>query len=747
MPYFFYNTTDASEIHGVNKMNHENKTREELVDEINKLQQEIAGLKKTREALQESDIKFKVAFESAKDAIFWADPETGLIINCNKAAEDLLEKKRGEIIGQHQTKLHPREKGEYYESVFKRHFEQKGAVDEEAEVIAKSGKIKPVHITASVTMVTGKPVIQGIFRDITERQKAFKALQQSEEKYKTLAENVNLGVYRSTVGPKGKFIEANTAMIRIFGYSSKDEFLALDVSDLYQDPEDRDSFNKKLLADGFVKDEELKLKKKDGTPIWCSDSAVAVRDEKGKVKYYDGIVENITERKQFEELQMALYKISEATHSTQSLEELFNSIHHIIDRLMPAKNFYIALYDKENGIINFPYFVDEFDETPTPRKLGKGITEYVIRTGQPLLASPEIFGELKKKKEVEVIGTPDVDWLGVPLKTQDRITGVLAVQTYTKGVRYSETDLDILRFVSDQVAMAIERKRAKDALEESEQRLSVFMDSAPDAFALFDSKLNLVEINNIGLKMMPLGTKKNGILGKHITELYPHIKDRKRYDKYQNVVKTGKPIAIDDVIIHPLFGDIHVAVSAFKVGEGLGLIVTDITERKQAEEKLRILATTDALTEVLNRGFGLLLFGKQLQLAKRNKAKLSICYIDVDGLKEVNDTYGHQEGDEVLKLVSNFLKETVREIDIVCRLGGDEFLIVLPQCPIDQALVAWGRIADKLTAFNVRETKPYIINLSRGFAEYDPKYEKTVDQLIAIADQEMYKHKHSKPTK
>jgi len=605
-------------------MEHEDKTKEQLINELNELQHRIAELEKAKtarrlaeEALQKSKEEFKLAFEDATDAIFWADPENGLITNCNKAAEILLEKKREEIVGCPQTAVHPPQKAEYYANVFKKHIEEKGAVDERAEIITKSGKIKPVHITASVTTVGGKPIIQGVFRDITER-------------------------------------------------------------------------------------------------------------------------------KQTEQLQVSIYKISEAAHSTDNLEELFRSIHDIIGELMPAKNLYIALYDKTTQTISFPYFIDELDETPAPRKLGKGLTEYVIRTEKPLLASPEVFKELKQRGDIEVLGTPDIDWLGVPLRISATIIGVLTVQSYSEGIRYSEEDVNILRFVSDQVAMAIERKRADEALRESEERRSVFMDSAPDAFALFDSKLNLVELNNVGVGMLPAGTNKEDVVGKHITALYPEIKEQERYVKYSEVVKTGKPMSVDDVILHPQFGKMHLSVNAFKVGEGLGLIITDITERKQAEMKLRMLATTDTLTEVLNRGFGLLLFGKQLQLAKRNKSKLSICYIDVDGLKEVNDTYGHQEGDEVLKLVGGFLKEAMREVDIVCRLGGDEFLLVLPQCSIDQTLTAWGRIAQKKADFNTKGIKPYKINLSRGFAEYDPDHEKTVDQLIATADQEMYKHKHLK---
>ncbi len=131
-------------------------------------------------------------------------------------------------------------------------------------------------------------------------------------------------------------------------------------------------------------------------------------------------------------------------------------------------------------------------------------------------------------------------------------------------------------------------------------------------------------------------------------------------------------------------------------------------------------------------------------MAKRESAKLSICYLDLDGLKEINDTYGHQEGDEALILVSKFLLQSLREADIVCRLGGDEFLIMLPYCPLEKAINVWERISRAVVSFNAKNEKPYIISLSRGFAEFGPESPRTVDQLIATADREMYKHKHSK---
>ncbi|MFH1563298.1 MAG: PAS domain S-box protein [Nitrospirota bacterium] len=139
--------------------------------------------------LAESEEKFRLTFENARDAIFLADPQTGLINNCNKAAELLLEKKREEIIGFSQTKVHPPEKAEAYADMFRKHIEHKGWAEDEAEVITKSGKIIPVLITATVTLIKEKPIIQGIFRDITEHKQADDNLKLHENR---LADLLNL---------------------------------------------------------------------------------------------------------------------------------------------------------------------------------------------------------------------------------------------------------------------------------------------------------------------------------------------------------------------------------------------------------------------------------------------------------------------------------------------------------------------------------------------------------------------------
>ncbi len=175
------------------------------------------------------------------------------------------------------------------------------------------------------------------------------------------------------------------------------------------------------------------------------------------------------DRRAAEELQRAIYEISEAAHLADNLQELFVSIHAVVSRLMEARNLYIALYDPVTDLISFPYWSDELDEQPKPRKPARGLTEYVLRSSRAMLVSPQRFEALRTEGEVEPIGAPSIDWLGVPLVVGESTIGVLVVQTYTEGARYGQRDQDILTFVSRQIAVAIERKRLEDRLRLSQR--------------------------------------------------------------------------------------------------------------------------------------------------------------------------------------------------------------------------------------------------------------------------------------
>jgi PAS domain S-box-containing protein len=153
-------------------------------------------------------------------------------------------------------------------------------------------------------------------------------------------------------------------------------------------------------------------------------------------------------------------------------------MHSILSELIYANNFYIALYDEREDLISFPYFVDETDTAPMPRKPGKGLTEYVLRTEKPALVTRAQMQQPPYNQEVEMIGADSVDWLGVPLMNNGHAFGVLAVQSYTEKIRFTEREQEILTFVSQHLATAIMRKRNEEALRLSEARYRSQVQSA-----------------------------------------------------------------------------------------------------------------------------------------------------------------------------------------------------------------------------------------------------------------------------
>jgi diguanylate cyclase (GGDEF)-like protein/PAS domain S-box-containing protein len=193
-----------------------------------------------------------------------------------------------------------------------------------------------------------------------------------------------------------------------------------------------------------------------------------------------------------------------------------------------------------------------------------------------------------------------------------------------------------------------------------------------------------------------------------------------------------------------VYTEIHIANLFDHEGRvaGFQTFVRNITERKQLEQEWRRLATTDGLTHVYNRRAGLSYLRKQLRLAASDQSTFTVCFVDLNHFKEINDRFGHQEGDEVLRIVSRLFRESLRETDIICRFGGDEFMVVLPCCPLENAGHFWNRIQERLARLNSGAAKEYRISLSRGFAEFDPQQPMSLDELIAAADRKMYENKN-----
>lgn len=169
----------------------------------------------------------------------------------------------------------------------------------------------------------------------------------------------------------------------------------------------------------------------------------------------------------------------------------------------------------------------------------------------------------------------------------------------------------------------------------------------------------------------------------------------------------------------------------------------EIEDRIRAEEKLKYFAAIDTLTGVYNRGMGLTFLENEMKAIRRKKESFSVCYIDVNGLKHVNDNFGHYEGDELLVLICKFIREVIREKDILCRLGGDEFFILLPNNKKEEAEEIIKKIILNIDIENEKRPRPYVISFSYGIVEVESDNNKSIDEIMQLADAKMYEYKQS----
>ena len=159
---------------------------------------------------------------------------------------------------------------------------------------------------------------------------------------------------------------------------------------------------------------------------------------------------------------------------------------------------------------------------------------------------------------------------------------------------------------------------------------------------------------------------------------------------------------------------------------------------KEKTKELEHYVSMDDMTNTYNRKMGLKMLKNYFILSKRHKNNLSICYVDIDGLKYVNDSFGHVEGDELIRDISEMLRASLRESDVVSRMGGDEFLIILPECGIEGAAKVMKRLRETIGLYNEVSQKNYRASVSFGISEFSPSNERTIKDLLAEADNKMY---------
>jgi PAS domain S-box-containing protein len=452
--------------------------------------------------LADTEAMFRLLFERSHDAIWLFDPQAAVFVDCNQAAVDLMRSNtKQKLLGTNPADLSPEFQSDGQRSRDKaaalaKLVSEKGSHRFEWAARRLDGTEVPLEVSLTAVQFAGRDLHVVISRDITERKQAEDEIRRlnallerrvaertaelaaSEARLRTLVEHAPEAIVVFD-GETTQFVTVNENATRLYGLKAEAlcQMTPADVSPPVQ-PDGRPSalaarekIDRALAGETPVF--EWLHQHSSGRLIPCEVRLVQLPGE-GRKLLRASIIDN-TERRRREKIQQATYQISEAVHAAADLQSLYARIHTIIKGLMPADNFYLAILNPATETIWFPYFVDESSATPGPRQVGTGLTGYVLRTGKPLLVGPEMnvrkrrvgnevtFAGFEDIRYVES-GQPAAIWLGVPLSLGGRPFGVMAVQDYHHPHAYGEGEKQILTFVAEQTALAIERKRAEQAL-------------------------------------------------------------------------------------------------------------------------------------------------------------------------------------------------------------------------------------------------------------------------------------------
>lgn len=283
-------------------------------------------------------------------------------------------------------------------------------------------------------------------------------------------------------------------------------------------------------------------------------------------------------------------------------------------------------------------------------------------------------------------------------------------------------------------------------LEKKEESMSRLFSVSPSAMLLVDNmNLSILRVNQQTSEL--IGETPENIVKENLRKyLDPSLETNHVF--FEKIIKKEpiKDYEADLIDVRNTVFRVLVSVQEIFISgrEVLVLGMTNISELKKAQQTLEHHATFDEMTGLVNRRTGLMVLRNSMAQSKRDHRQLCVCFADLDGLKTANDNYGHAEGDWLLRTVAETLASSIRAGDVAVRLGGDEFLLVLHDCPIEDARRLLTRVEDRLSAISIQEDKPFRVSVSYGITAYDPERHSKTDELIADADALMYRAKQKK---
>jgi len=510
---------------------------------------DITERKRVEEALQESEERFRSLVKNAPYMIIIADREGKILLINYTTSGFSVEDTIGTSIYDYISVEYHDEVSRSINGIFKSGepaaYEITGA-GPDGTTSWYSVRLGPIKRDGHIIAVTLMAL------DITERKRVEEAMRESQEKLRILFDSIGVGITVTDLA--GNIVDVNETILHMKGFSREDVIGRYGLDFVAE----RDRARAADAMMDFLKGQEEKtptwefaLLTKDGSEIPCEASATLLRDSSGNIVGFISIERDITERKRAEkalrESEDRYRTLVETMNDGLAAQDIDGIFTYVNDRLCEMLGF---SRDELIGV----HLVDLLDEVSrnkykeemSSRHTGKHVPyeiEFTRKDGAKIIT--RISPQLITDQEGNMVGS--------------------------FGVATDITDL----------------KRAEEELRESEERLRNFMESATDVYTIWNSKLELLDVSERGTKaFLPTATRED-MIGKHITEIVPDVKKTGRYYEYLNVIKTGQPFQVEDTVVHPKFGIRNVSIKAFKVRDGLGLVLADITERKKAEEELR----------------------------------------------------------------------------------------------------------------------------------------------------------------
>ena len=365
--------------------------------------------------------------------------------------------------------------------------------------------------------------------------------------------------------------------------------------------------------------------------------------------------------------------------------------------------------------------------------------------------------ELVGKTLHETLQTPQADLLldaiGRTLIGDMTLTVDYNLQIDNKEFWFSATVSPLSADAAIIVARDItERKRVEEALRESEERYRTIIENIEDGYYEVDLS-GKITFCNPSLTQM-LGYHRNDLIGMKTRSFMDEQNAKEVIATFNGVYRTGLPAKASDWELIRKDGlkiSVESSVSLIRDAEGhpVGMrgIIRDVTERKRMEDEMREMSFRDQLTGLYNRRGFITLAEQQIKATNRARRQMPLAFIDVDDMKWINDTLGHEEGDQALVDTANIFRRTFRESDIIARIGGDEFAVLATDVMEMNPEILSSRLQHNIDTYNTHEAKHYTLSMSWGIAMYDPESPTSLDELMSVADELMYAQKRSKSKK